>query len=192
MASTESSLDLIQIASPCPAAWDEMTGDEKVRFCKLCKLNVYNVSEMSREEAESFVTQREGRTCVKFFRRADGTVLTKDCPVGLRALRQRFVRAAAALAGLLVAMVGGTLFGSVFNRLAPTRFKTPAKAFAQWIDPQPDNLVGVMGGMCPPPMSGGTLPLVRLPSDSDLEPAETPLLPPTLEQLQEIQRRLRE
>src|SRR4029453_10412011 len=103
------SLDLIHVASPCPASWDEMTGDERVRFCKQCNLHVYNLSEMSREEAEEFVSRRGGRTCVKFFRRGDGTVLTKDCPVGVRALRQRFVRAAAALAGILVALVSGTL-----------------------------------------------------------------------------------
>jgi hypothetical protein len=178
-------LDLIQIASPCPAAWDEMVGDEKVRFCKLCKLNVYNLSEMGREEAEAFVSQREGRTCVRLFRRADGTVLTKDCPVGVRALRQRVVRAAAALAGLIVAMVSGTLFGSIFNRVLPTRFKSPVHALANWVDPQPEFAVGVMGGLCPPPPT-------LMPMTPVLEPAETPLLPPTPQQLAEIQERLKQ
>lgn len=187
MSQSMTSLDLIHVASPCPASWDAMTGDEQVRFCQQCKLNVYNLSEMSRVEAEEFVSRREGRTCVKFFRRADGTVLTKDCPVGVRALRQRFVRAAAALAGILFAMVSGTLLGGVFNRLLPSGIKRPAAAFAEWIDPA-SRLTSVMGG-CPPPVSCPTPP----PSDASMrEPAETPLLPPTLQQLQEIQRRLAE
>jgi hypothetical protein len=35
-------------------------------------------------EAERLVVEKEGRLCVRFHRRADGTVLTRDCPVGLR------------------------------------------------------------------------------------------------------------
>ena len=185
MAKSMTSLELIQIAAPCAASWDEMTGDERVRFCKLCKLNVYNLSDMNREEAEEFVQRREGRTCVRLFRRADGTVLTNDCPVGLRAVKQRLVRAVAALAGLFLALVGGTLYGGVVNRLLPARFKTPVKAFTHWIDPQPETFVGIMGGLCPPP----AVPVLALPQ---LEPAETPLLPPTQKQLAEIQERLKQ
>ena len=29
-------LENIQIAKPCPANWDAMTGDERVRFCGKC------------------------------------------------------------------------------------------------------------------------------------------------------------
>ena len=184
MSQSITTLDLIQIASPCPASWEEMTGDERVRYCKLCKLHVYDLSAMSWEEAESFVQRREGRTCVRFYRRADGTVLTKDCPVGVRALRQRLVRAAAALAGLFVALVGGTLLG---GRLLPSGVKRPADAFAEWVDPA-SRLTLVMGG-CSPPTPVPTPP----PSDGSMrEPAETPLPPPTPEQRQEIQRRLQQ
>src|SRR4029453_8346457 len=103
------SLDLVQVASPGPVSWDDMTGDESVganrrRFCKHCNLHVYNLADMPRAEAEAFVNQAEGRTCIRLFRRADGTVLTRDCPVGLRAIRQRLVRAVAALAGLFLAL----------------------------------------------------------------------------------------
>src|SRR5262245_49218482 len=194
MSSSNCSLELIQIASPCPASWDEMTGDERVRFCKLCKLNVYNLSEMSRDEAVEFVGQHTAgqassgtrRACVRLFRRDDGTVLTKDCPVGLRAIRQRCVRALAALAGLVFAMLGGTLFGGALGRLAPSGLKRPAEALAEWIDPSLRRQQ-VLGALCPP----ATPVPVPLPSDIwTLEPAETPLPPPTSEQIQEIQRRL--
>src|SRR5262249_2477502 len=77
-----------QIAAPCTASWDEMEGSDRVRFCKHCQRHVYSLSALSRREAEQFVREREGRACVRFYRRADGTMLTADCPVGLRALRR--------------------------------------------------------------------------------------------------------
>ena len=37
---------------------------------------------MTEEEALKLVEEREGRLCVRFYQRRDGTVLTTDCPVG--------------------------------------------------------------------------------------------------------------
>lgn len=67
-------LDNIKVASPCPADWNEMYGNERKRFCSECKLNVYNLSEMTQSEAENFVINAEGRICVKFLqtRRRNG------------------------------------------------------------------------------------------------------------------------
>jgi len=79
-----------------------MEGGGRVRFCRLCSLNVYDFSGMTREEVGALVAETEGRLCGRLTRRADGTVLTKDCPVGLRAVRVRATRAAgAAFAALL-------------------------------------------------------------------------------------------
>lgn len=86
------SLDRLSVASPCPADWEAMTGDERVRFCGLCQLNVYNLSGMSRTEAEDLIQTTEGRLCVRYFQRPDGTVITRDCPVGLQTLRKRKIR----------------------------------------------------------------------------------------------------
>ena len=62
-----------------------MIGTARVRyFCHHCRLNVYNLSAMSREDAETMIRGREGRLCVRFFRRADGTMIIQDCPIGLR------------------------------------------------------------------------------------------------------------
>lgn len=74
----------LRIASPCRAAWENMDGDERVRFCRECSRNVYNLSAMTTHEARRVVAEREGRLCVRFFRRRDGTVLTSDCPVGAK------------------------------------------------------------------------------------------------------------
>ncbi len=94
-------LDDIDIASPCRAAWDDMNGSDTVRHCGLCQLNVYNLSGMSRDEAEELIQQNEGHVCVRFLRRSDGTVLTQDCPVGLAAVRRKLRRAAMRCAALL-------------------------------------------------------------------------------------------
>ena len=82
------SIDDIRIASPCRSDWNEMYGDDRQRFCGECKLNVYNLSGMTRDDAETLVMNAEGQVCVRFFRRQDGTVITKDCPVGWRAVKQ--------------------------------------------------------------------------------------------------------
>ena len=96
-----SRLDRIRIASPCPITWEQMVGDDSVRFCNHCRLNVYNLSELSKADAEALLASTEGRLCARLYRRSDGTVLTKDCPVGLQALRRRVARTAAAVLGLI-------------------------------------------------------------------------------------------
>jgi Carboxypeptidase regulatory-like domain len=75
----------LRIASPCSANWDRMIGDERVRYCPECKLNVYNFSAMPEHEIRRLVAKREGRLCARWYRKTDGTVLTADCPVGFRA-----------------------------------------------------------------------------------------------------------
>ncbi|MEJ7848771.1 MAG: hypothetical protein WKF92_11855 [Pyrinomonadaceae bacterium] len=110
-------LDNIHIASPCAASWDEMYGSDRKRFCGECKLNVYNLSDMTRREAENLLLNSEGRLCVKFFRRADGTVLTKNCPVGWQAVKARVSKTAAAVFSLLAGFFGGLFTVGAANSL---------------------------------------------------------------------------
>jgi hypothetical protein len=87
-----------------------MTGDERTRFCSLCKLHVYNFSEMTMEEVRALVSRTEGRVCGRLYRRADGTVITRDCPVALRAVRRRIARTAGATLAAIISLfaaVGG-------------------------------------------------------------------------------------
>ena len=82
----------LRIAAPCKAPWENMDGDERVRFCRECNRNVYNLSAMTDAEARRVVAEREGRLCVRFYQRRDGTVLTSDCPV---AQKRSFLRTGA-------------------------------------------------------------------------------------------------
>src|SRR5260221_9302163 len=74
----------IRVASPCPADWEKMIGDERVRHCNDCNLNVYNFSAMTEREVARLLAARQGRLCGRFYRRADRTILTQKCPAGLR------------------------------------------------------------------------------------------------------------
>jgi hypothetical protein len=102
-------LDNFRVASPCPANWDEMYGDDHKRFCSECKLNVYNLSDMTRREAENFLFTSEGRTCIRFYRRMDGTVLTKDCPVGWRKIKKRLSKTVTAAFSIIAGFISGVL-----------------------------------------------------------------------------------
>ena len=100
-------LEHVKVAAPCPADWERMVGDERVRYCDRCSLHVYNLSGMTRREAEALVTGTEGGLCVRFYRRPDGTILTRNCPVGLSALRRRTAHAATATLTAVLSFFAG-------------------------------------------------------------------------------------
>jgi len=96
------SLDRLYVSSPCNADWETMPGDERVRFCSQCHLNVYNITALTRKQAEKLIAETEGRLCAKLYRRADGTIITRDCPVGIRAIKRRVSRVANAALGAIL------------------------------------------------------------------------------------------
>jgi hypothetical protein len=93
-----------------------MVGDERVRFCDQCSLHVYNLSDMTRREAESLVTNTEGRLCIRFYRRTDGTILTRNCPVGLSALKRQVSRIAGATLSAVLGFFAGVGLDLGFQR----------------------------------------------------------------------------
>lgn len=88
----------IRVATPCRADWNEMTGDARVRHCAQCKKDVFNLSEMSREQAERLIIAKNGDLCARYYQRHDGTILLADCSVGLAQKRKTRVVAAGAMA----------------------------------------------------------------------------------------------
>src|SRR5262245_47149618 len=83
-----------------------MKGDDRKRYCDACKLHVYNLAGMTRPEVETLIGG--GEACVRLFRRKDGTVLTQDCPVGVRAATRRFI---GTMAASLVVLFGALAWG---------------------------------------------------------------------------------
>jgi hypothetical protein len=86
--------------------WDAMAGNQQVRHCGECKLNVYNLSAMTEIEIQRLLVMQpaEQRVCVRFYRRADGTMLTQDCPRGIKRLAKRVSKLGAAVFSALVSM----------------------------------------------------------------------------------------
>ncbi len=103
-------LDHLKIASPCSADWEQMEGTDRVRFCAECKKNVYNLSAMSRRDAEALLKETDGDLCTRLYRRTDGMVLTADCPVGMQVKVKRVRRK------IGWAVAGALSFASAFGQ----------------------------------------------------------------------------
>lgn len=163
MAPFDNPLSNVSVASPCKASWDDMEGDDRARFCGSCAKHVYNLSGMTEREATDLISERQGRVCVRFFRRRDGTILTADCPRGLRAVGRRAARAAIFLAGMIGLGAGAVAAEQSCSREGSWAERIPPVAWL--IGPSPVTDPGfdgsmVMGKMTwtPPPAPPGSSP----------------------------------
>ena len=139
----EVSLDHLRIASPCPVSWGQMTGGDRVRFCQLCSLHVYNFAEMTKRQVDELITSTEGRICARLYRRPDGTVITRDCPVGLRAVRRQVAKVAGAVFAVLM-----SLLGSVAGQKPGSKDKSSCQQqvkITRKVDPGSVDTAAVMG-----------------------------------------------
>jgi hypothetical protein len=139
MARFNNPLANVQVAAPCKADWNQMMGDERVRFCSECNLNVYNLSAMTRSDAESLIVRNEGRLCVKFYRRRDGSIITRDCPVGLRAIRDRVSYLTKAIASAVLGFMAGVgVHEAVSSSLTALRPGRTMGVMAERVEPRFD------------------------------------------------------
>jgi len=135
-------IDSLQIAKPCSASWDDMKGDARVRHCGACKLNVYDLSSMTRADATALVQAKEGKLCIRMMKRADGTVITEDCVDRLSDARRAGVSTfaiALAFTGAMFAAACGVGAGQVGDDEIP-QVETEVRA------------------MMPTPMMGAPMP----------------------------------
>lgn len=178
-------LDTVRIASPCTTSWEGMSGDDRVRHCSECSLSVYNISEMTRAEAETLISGAEGRLCIRMYRRADGTIITQDCPVGSQAIRVRTLRKIRAVAATALTFIGAMGVSQAQPRMDIMGKMAPVEVEAQ-VQPdtlaqaRPDTVVAeepvhvMMGGMAMPV----TIDVVETPVETVVEtPVDTPTEP---------------
>jgi hypothetical protein len=129
-------LDRISVASPCSAKWDEMVGDDRTRFCLSCDKNVFNISALPREEAEQFLQDRVGGdVCVRFYQRADGTIMTSDCSVGVKRKRRKKALGVAGAIAFTATAIGGTMFAVKENQVMGKMQVAPQPVV--YVDPAP-------------------------------------------------------
>ncbi len=88
-------LNNMTIPSPCTADWDSMIGNEQVRFCEHCSLEVHNLSLMTRNEAQRLVARSNGRLCVRYHYDPAGRPLTLPVRQKLHRIHRRVSRIAA-------------------------------------------------------------------------------------------------
>lgn len=158
MTSDQNLLDRVRVASPCNARWEDMTGDDRSRFCKHCSKHVFNLSALSRAEAGSLVREKEGKFCARFYRRSDGRMLTGNCPVGQGIRRRRTFKFMAAVLGMMALMTTAIVAG-----VGPRN--GPRGPFAQKLDGWIYDLKVRLGILKPPMLMGEiVLPIPPRPS----------------------------
>lgn len=59
-------IDSVRVNEPCSEDWNEMTGNEKVRFCSHCSKHVNNISEMTPRKAAKLVMKSNGNLCLHY------------------------------------------------------------------------------------------------------------------------------
>ena len=120
-------LENVVVAAPCKASWSNMKGDERARHCAKCDQTVYDLSALTRDQAESLIREKNGSLCARYYKRADGTILTKDCAVGARRRRRTLAVVAGAAATLIGVGVHAAsqreehVMGSIAYRALPTQ-----------------------------------------------------------------------
>jgi hypothetical protein len=151
-----------------------MIGDARSRFCESCQLHVFNVAAMTADEATALIHEREGRLCVRLFRRADGTVLTSDCPVGAVAVWRRTKQLVVACAAAVLIGAGGLLLPNVMEARSSAASFNRGPVVQQGLALWDELLVWIgirqrfalAGAVCPPSTLVGETPGESSPDNS--------------------------
>lgn len=107
--------EVLQVAKPCSANWEEMRGDDNRRFCEHCQKHVHNASAMSQKK-RAVLAQSKNEKCIFYFQRRDGTVADLSL---LARLRRRFPVFRFACWSTLVALLPLTLTGCMGVKCPP-------------------------------------------------------------------------
>jgi len=163
----QSILDQVRVASPCTARWEDMAGDDRARFCQHCQKHVFNLSALTRVEAEALIRAKEGNFCGRFHRRRDGRMLTADCPTGRQRRRDRVAQWWGAAVATLMVFLGGR----VSLRAAESKPTAPDK-------PLP-SAPAKMGEICistntPPPTNHPIMGIIAAPPAGTNRPPTAP------------------
>lgn len=151
----------LRVAAPCHIGWETMAGDERKRFCQSCRLNVYNISAMTAREAEDFITKAEGRVCIRLYKRADGTVLTRDCPTGLRLYRKRVGKFAGAVFAAIVGLFSVSFGQTDANKAESCKIVKQGKIFREQTKSELVTIKGIVQDMNGAVIPGITVSLIN-------------------------------
>jgi hypothetical protein len=123
-------LDRIVHGNPCAESWEAMPGDAWVRRCAKCDQSVYNLSSLTRKEAERLLRNRGAEICTAFYRRPDGTLLTQRCPSSVRRAWGQIAAGLAAI-GLALPTQGRAAYCPVSRVEIKSKPRETQKTFAE-------------------------------------------------------------
>ena len=66
----------VSIPKPCHANWNSMTKEEQSRFCSLCKASVYNIADLTEQEAETVLSKND--VCARISHNHEGHIQTRN------------------------------------------------------------------------------------------------------------------
>jgi hypothetical protein len=123
----------LRVGTPCPKKWDDLTGNDRVRYCGDCRLNVYNFADMKKAEIERVVRETEGRLCGSLYLRGDRTAAPADCPTQqIRHALRRWITGAVVLLAIVLTWVSRNA-----DRPCPTGLPKWVQATLDIVDPRP-------------------------------------------------------
>ena len=88
-------LNNLTIPTPCDADWNSMIGNDRVRFCEHCNLDVHNISLLTRNQTELLIARANGQLCVRYHQDASGKPLTLPASKRLQGTSRRVSKIAA-------------------------------------------------------------------------------------------------
>ena len=149
-----------KLSYACPLPWQQMTGDERRRFCSQCGHHVHNLSLLGRAEREALLARAgQERVCGTYYLRLSGGMVTPDRPLSERERRNLKQLGAAALSAGALALAAGCVTPppaveptspptSALQRPAEVKPASPAKTAEA--KPEEEEVIILMGFMVLP------------------------------------------
>ncbi|MEO7413223.1 MAG: hypothetical protein ABIZ81_07685 [Opitutaceae bacterium] len=70
-----------KLSFACPIPWENLSGDERARFCERCGRTITNLSELNHQERAALLATAQGELCVTYYRRLSGEFVTPERPL---------------------------------------------------------------------------------------------------------------
>jgi hypothetical protein len=125
-------LNNVTIPSPCNADWNSMIGNDQVRFCGHCNLDVHNLSRMTRAQAERLVAHSNGRLCVRYHHDAAGRPQTLPTGRKLHRIGRRVSRIAAGAFTATLSVTSAVAQGSMTSYREVSNTSVATQPNARW------------------------------------------------------------
>ncbi len=125
-------LDNLTITSPCTADWNSMIGNDQVRFCEHCNLDVHNLSLMTRNQAQRLIARSNGRLCVRYHQDPAGPPLTLPVKRKLHRIGRRGSKIAAGAFTATLSVTSAVAQNSASSQSGNLNPPTATQASARW------------------------------------------------------------